>query len=118
MQGCGRCKAVFYCGRPHQKKDWKTHKSICRPAPPESSEPTPSSGASQPATKTPQMGKVDHLRGRSVVPIDPQQDIIAAGQGDLEAIFNLACRYSQGLGLAKDQKLATKYFHQVSLFHH
>ena len=25
---CGRCKVVAYCGREHQKMDWKFHKEI------------------------------------------------------------------------------------------
>lgn len=28
---CGRCKVVAYCGREHQKLDWKLHKEICVP---------------------------------------------------------------------------------------
>lgn len=28
-QRCSLCKAVHYCGREHQKQDWKTHKSKC-----------------------------------------------------------------------------------------
>ena len=27
---CSRCKTQFYCSKECQKKDWKTHKSICR----------------------------------------------------------------------------------------
>ena len=26
---CGRCKAVAYCGKEHQKADWKIHKQTC-----------------------------------------------------------------------------------------
>ncbi len=26
---CGKCKAVFYCGVEHQKKDWTRHKKDC-----------------------------------------------------------------------------------------
>lgn len=26
---CGQCKSVAYCGREHQKADWKSHKEIC-----------------------------------------------------------------------------------------
>ncbi|XP_011494674.1 PREDICTED: protein msta, isoform B-like [Ceratosolen solmsi marchali] len=26
---CSRCKAVFYCGRKHQRSDWPRHKSAC-----------------------------------------------------------------------------------------
>ncbi|KAL3419865.1 hypothetical protein PVAG01_08363 [Phlyctema vagabunda] len=26
---CGRCKLVAYCGKDHQKQDWKVHKHIC-----------------------------------------------------------------------------------------
>ncbi len=26
---CGRCKVVAYCGKEHQKADWKVHKKIC-----------------------------------------------------------------------------------------
>lgn len=28
---CGRCKAVHYCGRECQKRDWKNHKESCVP---------------------------------------------------------------------------------------
>jgi hypothetical protein len=31
VKRCGRCKVVVYCGRDHQKKDWKLHKGICVP---------------------------------------------------------------------------------------
>ncbi len=31
LRMCGRCKAVFYCSRKHQKKDWKRHKDDCYP---------------------------------------------------------------------------------------
>ena len=27
---CARCRRVGYCGAEHQRKDWKTHKSVCR----------------------------------------------------------------------------------------
>lgn len=26
---CSRCKAVFYCSKEHQKRDWKRHKEFC-----------------------------------------------------------------------------------------
>lgn len=28
---CSRCQAVAYCGREHQKADWKAHKKGCKP---------------------------------------------------------------------------------------
>ena len=28
---CARCRLVGYCGVEHQRKDWKAHKSVCRP---------------------------------------------------------------------------------------
>ncbi|KAF7280479.1 hypothetical protein GWI33_005821 [Rhynchophorus ferrugineus] len=28
---CSACKLVAYCGKEHQKKHWKAHKSLCRP---------------------------------------------------------------------------------------
>jgi hypothetical protein len=30
---CGGCKKVEYCGRECQRKDWKTHKKVCRSLP-------------------------------------------------------------------------------------
>ncbi|CAI5711065.1 unnamed protein product [Hyaloperonospora brassicae] len=31
LQGCSRCKCVFYCCKPCQRQDWKTrHKGCCR----------------------------------------------------------------------------------------
>lgn len=27
---CGHCFAAWYCGRQHQKKDWKDHKYLCQ----------------------------------------------------------------------------------------
>ena len=27
---CARCRLVGYCGAEHQKKDWPTHKAVCR----------------------------------------------------------------------------------------
>jgi TPR repeat protein len=27
---CGRCRRVGYCGAEHQRKDWPTHKAVCR----------------------------------------------------------------------------------------
>ncbi len=29
LKMCGRCKAVFYCSRKHQKRDWKRHEILC-----------------------------------------------------------------------------------------
>lgn len=29
VKGCGRCKAVGYCGKDHQRADWKRHKREC-----------------------------------------------------------------------------------------
>jgi hypothetical protein len=26
---CARCKVVAYCGKEHQKADWKVHKRVC-----------------------------------------------------------------------------------------
>lgn len=28
---CSACKLVAYCGKEHQKKHWKVHKTLCRP---------------------------------------------------------------------------------------
>ncbi|KAH8653045.1 hypothetical protein BGZ61DRAFT_374213 [Ilyonectria robusta] len=28
---CGRCKVTVYCGKEHQKQDWKMHKRMCAP---------------------------------------------------------------------------------------
>jgi len=30
-QQCAGCKAVFYCGREHQKQHWGRHRFECRP---------------------------------------------------------------------------------------
>ena len=30
LQKCSRCKLVSYCGKEHQKADWKEHKLICK----------------------------------------------------------------------------------------
>jgi hypothetical protein len=30
LKKCGRCKKIFYCGVTCQRKDWKTHKKICK----------------------------------------------------------------------------------------
>ena len=30
VKRCGRCLAVGYCSREHQKRDWKAHKTDCR----------------------------------------------------------------------------------------
>ena len=27
---CARCRLVGYCGVEHQRKDWPTHKAVCR----------------------------------------------------------------------------------------
>lgn len=27
---CARCKAIYYCSREHQKRDWKRHKTACK----------------------------------------------------------------------------------------
>jgi len=29
IKRCGRCMVVGYCGKEHQKSDWKAHKKIC-----------------------------------------------------------------------------------------
>lgn len=31
LKRCGRCKVVAYCGRDHQKADWKLHRKACAP---------------------------------------------------------------------------------------
>lgn len=31
QQQCTGCKSVYYCGKEHQKSDWKSHKVECRP---------------------------------------------------------------------------------------
>ena len=31
VRKCGRCRAVAYCGREHQKQDWPIHKAGCIP---------------------------------------------------------------------------------------
>lgn len=28
---CSLCKDIAYCCKDHQKKDWKSHKNLCRP---------------------------------------------------------------------------------------
>jgi hypothetical protein len=29
LQRCGDCKNVYYCGREHQREDYKSHKLVC-----------------------------------------------------------------------------------------
>ena len=29
LRVCSRCKVTYYCGKDHQRRDWKTHKNIC-----------------------------------------------------------------------------------------
>ncbi|KLO12320.1 hypothetical protein SCHPADRAFT_854067 [Schizopora paradoxa] len=36
LKACSVCKKVYYCGRDHQREDWKTHKPECKPAEPKS----------------------------------------------------------------------------------
>ena len=30
-QRCGGCQVTYYCSRDHQRLDWKTHRSRCKP---------------------------------------------------------------------------------------
>ena len=29
---CSQCHQVAYCGKEHQKQDWKAHKKVCMPS--------------------------------------------------------------------------------------
>lgn len=48
LQRCSRCKAVFYCTREHQRRDWKRHKEFCATHPARDlTEDEPLSGAAK-----------------------------------------------------------------------
>ncbi len=30
LKWCSRCQSIYYCGKKHQKRDWKVHKLYCK----------------------------------------------------------------------------------------
>ncbi|XP_011263521.1 egl nine homolog 2 isoform X1 [Camponotus floridanus] len=49
---CSRCKAVFYCTKEHQRRDWKRHREFCATHPARE-DPTESAHPSSPGSRNP-----------------------------------------------------------------
>ena len=90
---CSNCLGAFYCSIPCQKKDWKTHKVICKNA--------------QKVKKS-----YEALGCHTVEEIDAklEKDRMLAELGDAIGQYNMGLSYSSGLGVGVDKVESVKWF--------
>ena len=90
---CSNCLGALYCSVECQKKDWKTHKVICKKA--------------QEVKKS-----YEALGYRTVEEIDAllEEERRLAELGNAEAQYNLGLSYSNGLGVSVDKVESVKWY--------
>ena len=90
---CSKCLGAFYCSIPCQKKDWKTHKVVCKNA--------------QELKKG-----YEALGCHTVEEIDAKLEANRklAEFGNAEAQYNLGLLYFNGLGVGVDKVEAVKWY--------
>ena len=90
---CSKCLGAFYCSVPCQKKDWKTHKVICKNA--------------EKVKKS-----YEALGWRTVEEIDAklEEDRKLAELGDALGQYNMGLSYSYGLGVGVDKVESIKWY--------
>ena len=90
---CSKCLGAFYCSVPCQKKDWKTHKVICKNA--------------QEVKKS-----LEEQGYRSVEEIDAklEKHRRLAELGDAKAQYNMGLSYFNGVGVGVDKVEAMKCY--------
>ena len=119
---CARCRLVGYCGIEHQRKDWPTHKAVCRkgefsvvPVQTWEQRMLAEAAAAAPAS----------LAATAALPPIPEWDSDrdgapptkimrawrkAAEGGHAVAQYNLGCCYNLGKGVAQDAMAAAEWF--------
>ena len=126
---CSNCLGALYCSIPCQKKDWKTHKVICKQAQ-EIKKSYEALGCHtveeidanlEDNRKLAELGnaKAQYNMGLSYfngvgVGVDKVEAIkwyrLAAEQGNAGAQFNLACAYDSGEGVSVDKVESIKWY--------
>jgi TPR repeat protein len=119
---CARCRLVGYCGAEHQRKDWPTHKAVCRkgetrvvPVLTWEQRMLAEAAAAAPAS----------LAATAALPPIPEWNLYrdgapptkimrawrkAADGGHARAQFRLGCCYSFGNGVARDAEAAAEWY--------
>jgi hypothetical protein len=83
---CSNCLGAFYCSIPCQKKDWKTHKVICKKA--------------EKVKKS-----LEEAGWRTVEEIDAKLKLqrMLAELGDAIDQYNMGLSYDKGMGVSVDK---------------
>jgi hypothetical protein len=119
---CARCRLVGYCGAEHQRKDWPTHKSVCRkgetrvvPVPSWEQRMLAEAHAAAPASLA-AMAALPPIPGWNTDRDGaPPTKILrawrkAAGGGHARAQLKLGFCYSTGKGVTKDAVAAAEWY--------
>jgi TPR repeat protein len=127
---CARCRLVGYCGAEHQRKDWPTHKSVCRKG---ETRVVPVLSWEQRMLAEAHASAPASLAAMAALPPIPEWNLDrdgappimimrtwrkAADGGHAHAQYNLGGCYCIGIGVAKDAEAAAEWYAKAAALGH